>query len=333
MREQMRAIESQVSDFRGVVEQLSANSENILKVLNLVQDFSDQTNLLALNASIEAARAGEAGRGFAVVADEVRTLSQKVNEATKEIDSNINEMVTLVEGTRSGAANIMSYVTDTDSYISQSSEKFISMIADFEQVSEQMNEISAAIEELSYTNDNTHTHVTEITQLSGSIRSEMELSANHSLELEGSTEEMQELLSRFKIGYGGFEDILSKTREGAGRVQQALDHLAAQGLNLFDTAYQRSNPDQLPEKFDTSYTDAFERVMQPIYDQVTAENPEFVIACAFDKNGYCPAHNSKISQPMTGDFDKDNALSRHRRFYNANRGSSVVPIRHHLSCC
>lgn len=319
VKDQMRAIEHQVSDFQTVVQQLSENSENILKVLNLVQDFSDQTNLLALNASIEAARAGEAGRGFSVVADEVRTLSQKVNEATQEIDLNVNQMVSLVENTRSGASNIMEYVSDTDGYISQTSEKFESMIADFEVVSGQMNEISAAIEELSYTNDNTHTHVTEITSLSNTIKSEMGLSADHSLELEAATEEMQELLSRFSIGFGGFEDILRKTKEGADKVQAGLDDLSARGLNLFDTQYVRTNPDQQPEKFDTSYTDAFEQVMQPIYDSITAANPDFVIACSFDKNGYCPAHNSKISKPMTGDFTADNTFSRHRRMYNANR--------------
>lgn len=319
VKEQMRAIEHQVADFQTVVKQLSENSENIIKVLSLVQDFSDQTNLLALNASIEAARAGEAGRGFSVVADEVRTLSQKVNAATREIDSNVNEMVTLVDSTRSGASNIMTYVSDTDVYIAQTSQKFESMIADFETVSEQMNEIGAAIEELSYTNNNTHDHVTEITSLSNTIKTEMELSAEHSIDLENSTEEMQELLSRFSIGYGGFEDILRITQEGAAEVQSALNSIAESGANLFDKNYVRTNPDQLPAKYDTSYTDIYERTIRPIFDRIDSENEMLAMACAFDVNGYLPAHNSKISQPMTGNFEKDNALSRHRRMYNATR--------------
>lgn len=319
VKEQMRAIEHQVSDFQTVVQKLSENSDNIIKVLNLVQDFSDQTNLLALNASIEAARAGEAGRGFSVVADEVRTLSQKVNAATKEIDSNVHEMVLLVDSTRSGASNIMTYVSDTDVYISQTSQKFESMIADFETVSGQMNDIGAAIEELSYTNNNTHDHVTEITSLSNTIKSEMELSAEHSIELENSTEEMQELLSRFSIGYGGFEDLLRITQDGAAQVEVALNELASRGADLFDKNYVRTNPDQLPEKYDTSYTNAYEQIIRPIFDKVTADNPMLAMACAFDVNGYLPAHNSKISQPMTGNFEKDNALSRHRRLYNATR--------------
>lgn len=319
VRDQMRAIEHEVSDFQTVVQKLSENSENIIKVLTLVQDFSEQTNLLALNASIEAARAGEAGRGFSVVADEVRTLSQKVNSATQEIDNNIQQMVTLVETTRSGAVNIMNYVSETDSFISQANDKFETMITDFERVSEQMNEIGAAIEELSYTNQNTHQGVTGITDLSNAIKSEMERSADHSVELESATEEMQELLSRFSIGYGGFEDILSKTKAAAAKTEAALNDLSRSGVNMFDRNYVRINPDQLPEKFDTAYTDRYDQVMRPLFDRVLVDHPEFAIACAFDSNGYVPSHNTKVSQPMTGDFDKDNALSRHRRLYNATK--------------
>ncbi|RDC75003.1 methyl-accepting chemotaxis protein [Rhodovulum sp. 12E13] len=93
----------------GAMDGIKSSSDEIRKVLKLIDDIAFQTNLLALNAGVEAARAGDAGRGFAVVASEVRGLAQRSSEAAKEIAGLVETSATTVEGgvdlvNRSGAA-------------------------------------------------------------------------------------------------------------------------------------------------------------------------------------------------------------------------------------
>jgi len=182
------------------VKILSESSQQIAKVVSLVQQISLKTNLLSINAGIEANRSGEDGEGFRVIATQIGELATQSVSATAEIEKVIDvimrgtkEVVEAMEEGRTHVVDSARLVVDAK----QSMEKIV-------EVSRQIDNLVQSISSETVSQAQTSEEVTALMQ---EIARFSQVTSESSRQVCGNlrqtvevAEQLQRSVGRFKIG-------------------------------------------------------------------------------------------------------------------------------------
>ena len=318
----MDQIKAGVDETLTVMRRLETSSGQIGEIIGLIEDVADQTNLLALNAAIEAARAGDAGRGFAVVANEVKTLSGKTSLSTQQIGSIIK---TIQDDIREAMRSIEQEKGRVEVGIGNSgraSEQISVILQMASESSDMIISIANATEEQSATTTEISHKIQQISDTAGEIQTQMENSVMTFSELTLTAEKIYSTVGKFKVGnhhdlIKGF--LVAQRDQVIALLEGAIKNGRISRDAIFSTDY-KFIPNTIPQKYTTPFDRLFDEIVSPVQEATLAKDGSIFYAICIDRSGYCPTHNLRYSQPLTGDFMKDKDNNRTKRIFNDRTG-------------
>ncbi|UJF33479.1 methyl-accepting chemotaxis protein [Paenibacillus hexagrammi] len=194
------------------IRRLGDRSREIGEISGMISEISNQTNLLSLNAAIEAARAGEHGRGFAVVASEVRKLADQTTRSAAQI----SELIQLIQQDTEQSVEVMhgvaQEVVQGIDVVTLAGQTFGGIVRSSQMVADEMQDVSAAVEQMSAGSEQVASSLQEMTGVS-------EGNASHSQSVAAASEEQLATMSEISQAADSLKRMIQGLEEQLSRFQ------------------------------------------------------------------------------------------------------------------
>jgi methyl-accepting chemotaxis protein len=320
--ERMQQLSAQTHASRELIDGLSARTEEIRRITDVIQSIASQTNLLALNAAIEAARAGEAGRGFAVVADEVRSLAARTSSATEEVGRMVGDI-------RQQSEAVVSYIQRQGSELDAAAEQIAATGEQLSGIAGLAGSVESQVEQITTGTADNHQRLTGQFVALDQLRADALDSEKQTRQLEQAAERLvaqaesaSEQLAEVQLD-DYHQAMFDLARQGAAAIAARFEADIAAGRvsldDLFDRNY-RAQPNTNPVKYQTRFDRYADEVLPAVQEPLLQKHSAMVYAIATTPEGYVPTHNRAFSQPPVGNPEIDRVKSRSKRLFNDRTG-------------
>ncbi|MCQ4279842.1 methyl-accepting chemotaxis protein [Pseudomonas stutzeri] len=321
--ERMQQLSAQTEASRELLDGLSARTEEIRQITEVIQSIASQTNLLALNAAIEAARAGEAGRGFAVVADEVRNLAGRTSSATEEVGRMVSDI-------REQSGAVVSHIQKQASELDEAAAQIAGTGTQLSGIADLAGNVETQVAEIAAGTASNHERLAQLFVALEQLRGDALESETQTRQLEQAAEKLveqaetvSEQLAEVQLD-AYHQNVFDLAREGAAAIGARFEaDLQAGRLtleDLFDRNY-LAQPGTNPIRYNTRFDRYADEVLPAIQEPLLARSEALVYAIATTPDGYVPTHNRAFSQPPVGDPEIDKVKSRSKRLFNDRTGA------------